>query len=188
MERWKHWPKNFHPKPMDSVEFGTRRLEFGAQLLQSSANDFSLKVLSCGDGGHDHIWIFFCDANPPITLLLTFCPGFKFPESDFFIFCSVCLIHILNNYKVFLTGKNQIDFLLTASFPLCRPVARASNVLHDVMCWPKLCFTKGQPVFCQYPGHCFVSASDNVLSLGFVQIKTTLGRCWCCRPNLSFGA
>ena len=40
---------------MDSVEFGTRRLEFGAQLLPSSANDFSLKVLSCGDGGHDHI-------------------------------------------------------------------------------------------------------------------------------------
>ena len=90
-------------------------------------------------------------------------------------FCSVCLFQILNNYNVFLTGKNHIDFLLTASFPLCRPVARASNVLHDVMCWPKLCFTKGQPVFCQYPGHCFVSASDNVLSLGFVQIKTTVG-------------
>ena len=47
--------EEFSPKPMDSVEFGTRRQEFGAQLLQCSANDFSLKVLSCGDGGHGHI-------------------------------------------------------------------------------------------------------------------------------------
>ena len=172
---------------MDSVEFGTRRQEFGAQLLQCSANDFSLKVLSCGDGCHGHIWIFFCDANPPITLLLTFCPGFKFPESDFFIFCSVCLFQILNNEKVFLPEKNRIYFLLTDHF-LCVDPWPEPQMFYTTLCWPKLSFTKGQPVFCQYPGHCFVSASDNVLSLGFVQIKTTLGRCWCCRPNLSFGA
>ena len=95
---------------MDSVEFGTRRQEFGAQLLQCSANDFSLKVLSCGDGCHGHIWIFFCDANPPITLLLTFCPRFKFPESDFFIFYSVCLFQIFNNEKVFLPEKIEFTF------------------------------------------------------------------------------
>ena len=172
---------------MDSVEFGTRRQEFGAQLLQCSANDFSLKVLSCGDGGHDHIWIFFCDANPPITLLLTFRPGFKFPESDFLIFCSVASSMFPIITKYLLQEKIELTFCWPRHF-LCVDPWPEPQMFYTTLCCvlPKLCFTK--PVFCQYPGHCFVSASDNVLSLGFVQIKTTLGRCWCCRPNLSFGA
>ena len=95
---------------MDSVEFGTRRQEFGAQLLQCSANDFSLKVLSCGDGGHGHIWIFFCDANPPITLLLTFCPGFKFPESDFFIFFRSASSRFSITKKSFFLKKSNLLF------------------------------------------------------------------------------
>ena len=150
MERWKHWPKNFHPKPMDSVEFGTRRLEFGAQLLQCSANDFSLKVLSCGDGGHGHIWIFFCDANPPITLLLTFCPGFKFPESDFFIFLFRLPLPYsqLLHTKYFLQEKIKLTFCWRHHF-LCVDPWPEPQMFYTTLCWPKLCFTK--PVFCQYP-------------------------------------
>ena len=159
MERWKHWPKNFHPKPMDSVEFGTRRLEFGAQLLQCSANDFSLKELTCGDGGHGHIWIFFCDTNPPITLLLTFCPGFKFPESGFFIFCSVCLFQILNNKKKYFFLKKSNWLFADGLFPLCRPVARASNVLHDVVFYqrPTRVLPIPRPLFCLRIRQCSLS-------------------------------
>ena len=156
MERWKHWPKNFHPKPMDSVEFGTRRLEFGAQLLQSSANDFSLKVLSCGDGGHGHIWIFFCDANPPITLLLTFCPGFMFPEviSSFFVRSASSIFSITTKY--FLQEKIKLTF--------CRP--------HHFLCvdpWPEpqmfyTTFCVGQSCVLPKANPCFANTQATVLS------------------------
>ena len=80
-------------------------------------------------------------------------PPPSFPKTISQIFTVFCFLEASLDYEEcpsFSSQENLIDFL-PPSFPLCRPVAKTSDVFHP----PNLCFTKGKPMFCECPGQCF---------------------------------
>ena len=93
-------------------------------------------------------------------------PPPSFPKTISQIFTVFCFLEASLDYEEcpsFSSQENLIDFL-PPSFPLCRPVAKTSDVFHP----PNLCFTKGKPMFCECPGQCFAPQHLTMqLLLGF---------------------
>ena len=120
------------------------------------------KALSCGP----FPTVFDFSFVIPTNQISSHPPPPSFPKTISQIFTVFCFLEASLDYEEcpsFSSQENLIDFL-PPSFPLCRPVAKTSDVFHP----PNLCFTKGKPMFCECPGQCFAPQHLTMqLLLGF---------------------